>query len=483
MLLLITVLCVAPAVLIGIYFTGLFMHYCWIFRKFRGPFALPLIGNCYTSEALVFLRYLSQQRKRFGKIFVFFGFWKARLIVCDPVVVRRILSDSKVFPKGTDYTVSFSYVFGQGLVTSIGDKHKKDRAIFSKYFIKSNIVRWTKVINEIVGHAVGELLLTIPADGKPVPTNMEEVFAKVALRVFMMFCTGSDYRKDPEREHRICHSVSAASHAVGRIIGFGIPLWSFMPEIQKLDKLKREVQLAFLDEVRTRKELLARGEMADTDDCLTAMFRENMNEKDMFDHFMTLISAGHDTSAYFSSYFVFLLAKHPDVQDKLRKEITDHLQGREEVTADDISEMSYLGKVMQETMRFYAIIPSVSRTSTEEVHIKEANVTIPKGIDILIPMSIINRDPTIWENPSEFNPERFEGKVVDFTSAKNGFFPFGYGPRTCIGNTLAQVESGIIMCKLLRRCRFEVDPGFKLKILAGISLTTKGGINVIVRPL
>lgn len=93
------------------------------------------------------------------------------------------------------------------------------------------------------------------------------------------------------------------------------------------------------------------------------------------------------------------------------------------------------------------------------------------------------RDPTIWENPSVFDPERFEGKTVDFTSAKNGFFPFGYGSRTCIGNTLAQIESGILICKLLMRSRFDVDPGFKIRITAGISLTTKGGINVVVRPL
>ena len=95
----------------------------------------------------------------------------------------------------------------------------------------------------------------------------------------------------------------------------------------------------------------------------------------------------------------------------------------------------------------------------------------------------LNRDPSIWENPSVFDPERFEGKTTDFTSAKNGFFPFGYGSRTCIGNTLAQIESGILISKLLMRCRFDLDPGFKIRITAGISLTTKGGINVICRPL
>ena len=75
-------------------------------------------------------------------------------------------------------------------------------------------------------------------------------------------------------------------------------------------------------------------------------------------------------------------------------------------------------------------------------------------------MAIVNRDPTIWENPFEFNPDRFEGKTTDFTSAKNGFFPFGYGSRwVCIRNTLAQIESGVFISRLLMRCRFELDPG------------------------
>ena len=81
-----------------------------------------------------------------------------------------------------------------------------------------------------------------------------------------------------------------------------------------------------------------------------------------------------------------------------------------------------------------------------------------------------------------FNPDRFDGGG-DFTSAKNGFFPFGYGSRTCIGNTLAQIESGMLVCKLLTRCRIDPDPSFQIKIVAGISLTTKGGIKVICNPL
>jgi len=103
--------------------------------------------------------------------------------------------------------------------------------------------------------------------------------------------------------------------------------------------------------------------------------------------------------------------------------------------------------------------------------------------NLLIPMFLINRDPDLWDKPAEFNPDRFEGKGNEFTSAKLGFFPFGYGSRTCIGNTLAQLESAVFICQILKRYRLVKVPDFKPAIFAGISLTTSNGINVILKDL
>lgn len=103
--------------------------------------------------------------------------------------------------------------------------------------------------------------------------------------------------------------------------------------------------------------------------------------------------------------------------------------------------------------------------------------------NVLIPMFLINRDPELWDRPSEFIPDRFEGKGNEFTSAKLGFFPFGYGSRTCIGNTLAQLESAVFICHILKKYRLIEEPGFKPAIFAGISLTTSNGIKIMVKDL
>lgn len=391
MLVFLLLIAVAPIALVGIYFTAIFFYSCWVLRKFRGPFALPVIGNCYTSEALSIFKYLASMRKRYGRIFTFFTFSKPRLVVIDPVIARRVLSDNKAFPKGDDYTHAFSYIFGKGLVTSNGEKHKKDRGIFGRFFVRSNIVKWAGPFNKIADEAVDELMVLANGESKNKGLNIEKFFAVVALKLFVKFSTGGDFKANPDRALAICKYVSEASNATGTVVIFSLPIWKFLPQVKVMDKCIAEIHKEFTASLTRRKAELARGESLDTDDCLNAMIQENMEEKDMFDHFITLIGAGHDTSAYFSSYLVFLLAKHQNVQDKLRAEIQDHFKGRTEVTPDDIAELKYLAQVMQETLRFYAIIPGVSRKSAEEVHIKEANVTIPAGVELFIPMSIINR--------------------------------------------------------------------------------------------
>lgn len=499
----------------GVYFTIIWLKWMVKLRAFSGPLSIPLVGNCYVAEALFLMRYLSTMRKRFGKIFTFFAFAKPYLVVCDPAVVRRVLSDTKTFCKGSDYTNQFAVAFGEGLVTSNGDRHRKDRGHFGKYFTKMNIANYMSMVNKKSSMAISELLLDednkacnptwkskknknidddaededISKKGKEVTTgpngkavNIEHFFAILALRVFMLFGIGHEFDSF-EKEEFVAKAVSDGSWAVGRMITLGLPMWNIFPAVSTIRESRAKVWEDMKLIIAARKKSIAEGGSKDLDDCLTVMINENMDDEAMNDHLVTLLSAGHDTTAYFSAYMCYLLAEHQDVQEKLRNEIDSVLKGRTEVTCDDVTEMKYLMNIMQETLRLYSIIPCVTRACTVDTHIKESGVTIPAGANILIPMFLINRDPELWENPTKFNPDRFEGSTGYFTSSKNGFFPFGYGSRTCIGNILAQMESAVFMVHLLKKFTLHQDIGFRPKIFAGISLTTSNGINVRLKKI
>lgn len=118
-----------------------------------------------------------------------------------------VLSDSKSFTKGTDYSSSFAVVFGEGLVTSAHEKHKNDRSIFNKYFIRSNVNKHIPMYNTITEHAIGQLMDEKLGSGQEMKMNIEDFFARLALRIFMNFCCGTDYRKDLAREDEVSRSV------------------------------------------------------------------------------------------------------------------------------------------------------------------------------------------------------------------------------------------------------------------------------------
>lgn len=285
--------------------------------------------------------------------------------------------------------------------------------------------------------------------------------------------------------------VSLASYSVAKMIQLSVPLFRFIPWVNNAMTLHDEIAKETKIIVENRRKAIAAGEDV-PDDCIAAMIDNDMDEKDMIDHTATLISAGHDTTAFFSSYVCLILAQNPECQEKLRDLIFEAVGDRKDINTDDIAAIPYLHQVLEETLRMYAIIPILTRETEKEVTIKDAtsdtpggalrDMTIPAGTNIMIPMFILNREPSVWENPSKFNPSRFDGQG-DYTSAKSGFFPFGYGTRTCIGNTLAQVETSIFMIHLLRRYRLKPSPGYKVDIVAGISLTTSNGVRVVVEKL
>lgn len=137
--------------------------------------------------------------------------------------------------------------------------------------------------------------------------------------------------------------------------------------------------------------------------------------------------------------------------------------------------------VMQETLRLYTIIPFVNRTAVKDVQLKDSKTVVPAGATVLVPLSLMNRDRETWADPSTFRPERFEeAGIAGHTSAKNGYLPFGYGSRTCIGNNLALIEGTCMIALLMQKYRFFPVEGFKPQLMSGISLVSNNGVHVKV---
>ncbi|XP_041980388.1 cytochrome P450 6B5-like [Aricia agestis] len=173
-------------------------------------------------------------------------------------------------------------------------------------------------------------------------------------------------------------------------------------------------------------------------------------------------AAGYETSATTMTFMLYELAKHPHIQDKLCQEIDEVLAKSDNlVTYDTLTQLPYMDKVFDETLRMYPLVDPLQRKVTQHDYtIPNTDVIIKEGQTVYVSAMGIHHDETLYPKPEEFDPERFDPKVA---AARHScaYLPFGVGPRNCIGMRFAKVQSRVCILKLLSRFRVELAPSEK----------------------
>ena len=213
-----------------------------------------------------------------------------------------------------------------------------------------------------------------------------------------------------------------------------------------------------------------RGEVDEHDDLLSILLSatdeadEAMSEELLRDELMTFLFAGHETTATALTFTWFLLARHPEVDRKLVAELDAVLDG-EPPSFADLPDLEYTEQVLREAMWLYPPVPQIPRDTTEPVEL--GGYGIPEGATVAACQWTVRRDGSLWAYPHEFRPKRFETDDCPRFS----HFPFGGGPRRCIGEQFAMVEGKLILATLARRYRLETvsDPDVDLPV----SITTR----------
>lgn len=256
------------------------------------------------------------------------------------------------------------------------------------------------------------------------------------------------------------------------------------PQVYKMQCIDRPKGHKLLDMfINDREELRKKG-LPEPDDTLSVLLKPGMPREKIYEQLTTLISAGFETTAHFGAYTSYLLAKNPHVQQKVKEELRTVLGDKTctNFTPEQLNQLHYLTCVMKESLRLYTIIPSVMRYTTKSVYVTQEDGTklmIPKNTNVMLPFSAINRVDKYWDNPNDFVPERFMN-IKGESSTKQGYFPFAYGVRNCIGSSFALLEGKITLALLMQRVTFELNPSFKPQPTSGISLVSKNGMKLKV---
>ena len=190
--------------------------------------------------------------------------------------------------------------------------------------------------------------------------------------------------------------------------------------------------------------------------------------------------AGYETSSNTLSFTLYYLAVNPDVQEKLRKEISEALESNAKKPLYDVAQnIEYLDCVIKESQRLCPPAAQVNRECSEDYDLN--GIHIPAGTEVIIPVYSLHHDPDAWEEPEKFDPERFRGSAKDARHAFQ-FIPFGAGPRNCIGMRFALLEIKVALVRILMKYKFVQSPETQVPLVvhAGGTLSAKDGVCVRV---
>ena len=199
-----------------------------------------------------------------------------------------------------------------------------------------------------------------------------------------------------------------------------------------------------------------------------------MTDHQLRDEALTLFVAGHETTALALTYALYLLAAHPAQQDALAGELRQVLAGRDAEFAD-LERLKLTEAVLLEAMRLYPPVWSVGREALVDVEI--GGYRMPKGSTFFISQWVMHRDPALFENPEQFQPERWAGDALR-RLPRFAYFPFGGGPRICIGNRFAMMEATLILAVLAQRFSFATTPETKLDLLPSATLRPRSPVRL-----
>ena len=393
------------------------------------------------------------------------------LLVNDPAAVRRVLVDNaRAYGRDTVQYRALARVSGQGLLTGDGDLWRRHRRAVQPAFHHTRLDAVARHATAAAGRLRAQWAQAQP--GRPV--DVAAGLFTAALEVVGHLLADVDLASPAlaPAARRLVTAVEEALQAV--VAGAASPLPTTWPT-PSARRLRRAV--AVVDEVcetlvRARRE---RGVAEEDADLLALLLRAGLPAREVRDELVTFVVAGHETVASALTWTLHLLARHPRVQADLHAELDAVLggPGGREPGWEDLAALPVTRAVLEEALRLYPPAWVVSRRAlTADVL---AGIPVPAGTLVLVCTWALHRHPVLWPEPEEFRPERFLQP-----GRREGYIPFGAGPRLCIGRDVALVEGVLLLAALLREHAVAPAPGPVPRVESLVTLRPAGGMPLLV---
>ena len=410
------------------------------------------------------LEFLTETARTHGPIVKLSLAGKPFYLVTGPEDVERVLvKDAKRYKK--DYFIEkLGDVLGKGLLTSEGDYWKRQRKLAQPAFQPKRVDAYAPAMARLTDELTG---LFREGETRDLHADM----MRVTLDIVAETLFGAVVRDDAAL---VAHTVEVIQKRYEGLFGSGLLLDVRLPLPIHI-RMRRAV--AKVDEMLYRVIEARRGHTEDRGDLLGTFLAQQdddggggMTNVQLRDEAMTIFMAGHETTALTLTYVFRLLTENPAVEAKLHEELDRVLAGRAPTRAD-VEALPYTEAVVKESMRLYPPAWTVGREALEDTTL--GPYTIKKGDMVITPMWVVHRDEKLFKNADAFRPERW---LTDETKhlPRFAFFPFGGGPRICIGNQFAMLEAIVVLAAMARSYRVEVDLKAPFELVPSITLRPAG---------
>ncbi|XP_042498070.1 cytochrome P450 72A397-like [Macadamia integrifolia] len=432
-----------------------------------------------------------QTIEKYGKNSAFWFGTTPRLYIMDPDLIRDIMSNKfghfqKI--KG-NRLVKF---FLTGLVTYEGEKWAKHRRIINPAFHMEKIKQMLSAFYTSSNEMVSKWEKLVASEGScelDVWPELQNLTGDVISRAAF----GSSY----EEGRRIfkLHDEQAELLVQSFQTAF-IPGFSLLPtkRNKRMKEIYREVQSLLMGIINKRQKAMEVGE-TNNDDLLGLLLEsnnkeihENKNKKNVGMTIEEVVQecklfyfAGQETTSVLLVWTMVVLSMHSEWQVRAREEVLQ-VFGKDKPNFDGLSHLKIVTMILYEVLRLYPPAIFINRCTYKNTKLGE--VTLPPGIQLMLPIVLVHHDHEVWgEDVEEFKPERFAEGISKVTKNKVSFFPFGWGPRICIGQNFAIIEAKMALAMILQRFAFELSPSYAHAPTTIATLHPQYGAQIILHKL
>ncbi len=426
-----------------------------------GPKGVPLLGSLpdFRRDPLGFCTQLARD---FGDI-AFFRIGPVRCVqVNHPELIHQLLTrEASNLHKSWDFK-EMEFVLGKGLVTSEDELWRRQRRLIQPAFHRDRIQVYEKTMVERT-----QAMLDGWHHGAEL--ELSGAMSRVTLDIVGRALFGADVNKDARV---MAESITAFMDRFEKLMTGWLPLpiaWP-LPGNRAAHRAVRDLDRVVESMVKRRK---AQGA---GDDLLWWLLeardeRGAIDNRQLRDELVTLLLAGHETTALALSWTLLLLSQNPAVEQKLVGELERVLAGRRP-EGRDVDQLVYTRQVVEEGLRLRPPVWGIGREALSDIEI--GGHVIEKGTQIFIMQWVLHRDPRFFPDPERFDPDRWSPERRE-SVPPNASLPFGAGPRKCIGTHFAMLELVLILASIVQRFHVEVLPG-EIELQPAVTLRPKNGI-------